>query len=122
MLDQPLVDVSTGEIIAEAGTKIDLDVIDKIEESGIFAGPGLKEVFIRLKEQPMKIICTSDIPEDHRTITVEDVMASFGYLLNLMDGLGTGDDIDHLGNRRVRRVGELCRTNSASALPVWNAL
>ena len=106
-MDQPLVDVSTGEIIAEAGTKIDLDVIDKIEESGIFAGPGLKEVFIRLKEQPMKIICTSDIPEDHRTITVEDVMASFGYLLNLMDGLGTGDDIDHLGNRRVRRVGEL---------------
>ena len=107
VLDQPLVDVSTGEIIAEAGTKIDLDVIDKIEESGIFAGPGLKEVFIRLKEQPMKIICTSYIPEDHRTITVEDVMASFGYLLNLMDGLGTGDDIDHLGNRRVRRVGEL---------------
>ena len=107
VLDQPLVDVSTGEIIAEAGTKIDLDVIDKIEESGIFAGPGLKEVFIRLKEQPMKIICTSDIPEDHRTITVEDVMASFGYLLNLMDGFGTGDDIDHLGNRRVRRVGEL---------------
>ena len=107
VLDQPLVDVSTGEIIAEAGTKIDLDVIDKIEESGIFAGPGLKEVFIRLKEQPMKIICTSDIPEDHRTITVEDVMASFGYLLNLKDGLGTGDDIDHLGNRRVRRVGEL---------------
>jgi len=107
VLDQPLVDVSTGEIIAEAGTKIDLDVIDKIEESGIFAGPGLKEVFIRLKEQPMKIICTSDIPEDHRTITVEDVMVSFGYLLNLMDGLGTGDDIDHLGNRRVRRVGEL---------------
>ena len=107
VLNQPLVDVSTGEIIAEAGTKIDLDVIDKIEESGIFAGPGLKEVFIRLKEQPMKIICTSDIPEDHRTITVEDVMASFGYLLNLMDGLGTGDDIDHLGNRRVRRVGEL---------------
>ena len=107
VLDQPLVDVSTGEIIAEAGTKIDLDVIDKIEESGIFAGPGLKEIFIRLKEQPMKIICTSDIPEDHRTITVEDVMASFGYLLNLMDGLGTGDDIDHLGNRRVRRVGEL---------------
>ena len=107
VLDQPLVDVSTGEIIAEAGTKIDLDVIDKIEESGIFASPGLKEVFIRLKEQPMKIICTSDIPEDHRTITVEDVMASFGYLLNLMDGLGTGDDIDHLGNRRVRRVGEL---------------
>ncbi len=107
VLDQPLVDVATGEIIVEAGTKIDMDVIDKIEQSGIFAGPGLKEVFIRLKEEPMKIICTSDIPEGHRTITVEDVLASFGYLLNLIDGLGTGDDIDHLGNRRVRRVGEL---------------
>ena len=107
VLDQPLVDVSTGEVIVEAGTKIDLNAIDKIEESGIFAGPGLKEVFIRLKETPMKLICTSDIPEEHRTITVEDVLASFGYLLNLMDGLGTGDDIDHLGNRRVRRVGEL---------------
>ena len=107
VLDQPLVDTATGEIIVEAGSKIDMDAIDKIEQSGIFAGPGLKEAFIRVKEQTMKLICTSDIPEDHRTITVEDVLASFGYLLNLMDGLGTGDDIDHLGNRRVRRVGEL---------------
>ena len=107
VLDQPLVDTATGEIIVEAGSKIDMDAIDKIEQSGIFAGPGLKEAFVRVKEQTMKLICTSDIPEDHRTITVEDVLASFGYLLNLMDGLGTGDDIDHLGNRRVRRVGEL---------------
>ena len=97
VLDQPLVDTATGEIIVEAGCKIDMDAIDKIEQSGIFAGPGLKEAFIRVKEQTMKLICTSDIPEDHRTITVEDVLASFGYLLNLMDGLGTGDDIDHLG-------------------------
>ena len=35
------------------------------------------------------------------------MLASFNYLLNLMDGYGTGDDIDHLGNRRVRCVGEL---------------
>lgn len=41
------------------------------------------------------------------TVTNEDVFASFNYLLNLMDGHGTGDDIDHLGNRRVRCVGEL---------------
>ena len=34
-------------------------------------------------------------------------MASINYLLNLMDGVGTTDDIDHLGNRRVRSVGEL---------------
>jgi DNA-directed RNA polymerase subunit beta len=53
------------------------------------------------------LIFTSGIPEKLRTITVEDVLASFGYLLNVMDGHGEKDDIDHLGNRRVRCVGEL---------------
>ena len=107
VLDAPLVDTSTGEIILPAGTRIDDKAIDIIEQSEIFSGVGLKEVFIRVKEQVLKLICTADIPEKHRTVTVEDVLASFGYLLNLMDGLGTGDDIDHLGNRRVRSVGEL---------------
>ena len=107
VLDAPLVDTSTGEIILPAGTRIDDKAIDIIEQSEIFSGVGLKEVFIRVKEQVLKLICTADIPEKHRTVTVEDVLASFGYLLNLMDGLGTGVDIDHLGNRRVRSVGEL---------------
>ena len=107
VLDAPLVDTSTGEIILPAGTRIDDKAIDIIEQSEIFSGVGLKEIFIRVKEQVLKLICTADIPEKHRTVTVEDVLASFGYLLNLMDGLGTGDDIDHLGNRRVRSVGEL---------------
>ncbi len=107
VIDAPLVDTSTGEIILPAGTRIDDKAIDIIEQSEIFSGVGLKEVFIRVKEQVLKLICTADIPEKHRTVTVEDVLASFGYLLNLMDGLGTGDDIDHLGNRRVRSVGEL---------------
>jgi DNA-directed RNA polymerase subunit beta len=53
------------------------------------------------------LIFTSAIPEKLRTITVEDVLASFGYLLNVIDGYGEKDDIDHLGNRRVRCVGEL---------------
>ncbi len=50
---------------------------------------------------------TTGIPEKTHTVTVEDVYASFNYLLNMMDGKGSGDDIDHLGNRRVRCVGEL---------------
>ncbi len=41
------------------------------------------------------------------TITVEDILASVNYLLNLSHGVGTADDIDHLGNRRIRAVGEL---------------
>ncbi|WP_342252567.1 DNA-directed RNA polymerase subunit beta [Spiroplasma endosymbiont of Amphibalanus improvisus] len=43
--------------------------------------------------------------EEH--ITVPDIIAVFSYLLNLTEGLGQVDDIDHLGNRRVRTVGEL---------------
>ncbi len=40
-------------------------------------------------------------------ITIEDIFASISYLLNLTYGIGTQDDIDHLGNRRIRAVGEL---------------
>jgi DNA-directed RNA polymerase subunit beta len=40
-------------------------------------------------------------------IILDDIIASVSYLLNLTDGIGTIDDIDHLGNRRLRTVGEL---------------
>ena len=40
-------------------------------------------------------------------ITKEDIFASINYLLNLDEEIGTVDDIDHLGNRRIRAVGEL---------------
>ena len=42
-----------------------------------------------------------------KTVTVDDIFASINYLNNLGYGLGTTDDIDHLGNRRIRSVGEL---------------
>ena len=42
-----------------------------------------------------------------RTVTVDDIFASVNYLLGLDHGIGTTDEIDHLGNRRVRCVGEL---------------
>ncbi len=48
-----------------------------------------------------------DIPADVRCITKEDIVASIKYLLNLMNDEGKPDDIDHLGNRRLRSVGEL---------------
>ena len=47
------------------------------------------------------------IPLDVHTLTKEDIMAVVKYLLDLKDGKGEIDDIDHLGNRRVRSVGEL---------------
>ena len=48
-----------------------------------------------------------DIPEETRHVTREDIFKVFDYLLGLVDGEGMIDDIDHLGNRRIRSVGEL---------------
>src|SRR5918998_658710 len=48
-----------------------------------------------------------DLARDHRTITKEDIAAIVGHLVELNNGLGQGDDIDHLGNRRIRANGEL---------------
>ena len=47
------------------------------------------------------------VPLDHHTLTKEDIMMVVQHLLELKDGRGAPDDIDHLGNRRVRAVGEL---------------
>jgi DNA-directed RNA polymerase subunit beta len=47
------------------------------------------------------------VPQDDKTLCKEDVVATLQYLVNLRSGEGVLDDIDHLGNRRVRAVGEL---------------
>ena len=107
VIAEPLVDMETGEIILPAGTKMTEENLDKVEASGVYAEQGLRKIKIKFKEQDMDVLFTTGIEEKIRTVTVEDVLASFNYLLNLMDGHGTGDDIDHLGNRRVRCVGEL---------------
>ena len=107
VIAEPLVDMETGEIILPAGTKMTEENLDKVEASGVYAEQGLRKLKIKYKDQDMDVLFTTGIDEKIRTVTVEDVLASFSYLLNLMDGHGTGDDIDHLGNRRVRCVGEL---------------
>lgn len=48
-----------------------------------------------------------DVPPSRRLLTVEDIVTMIKGLMNLRNGNGTEDDIDHLGNRRVRAVGEL---------------
>ncbi|ABD88998.1 DNA-directed RNA polymerase subunit beta [Rhodopseudomonas palustris] len=48
-----------------------------------------------------------DAPDTHRTLRKEDILAVIKTLVGLRDGRGEIDDIDHLGNRRVRSVGEL---------------
>ena len=107
VLAEHLVDTETGEIILPKGTRMNSANLDKVEASGVYAGTGLWKIDIIHHEKPLRLLFTSGIGEKVHTVTENDVYASFNYLLNVMDGHGGGDDIDHLGNRRVRCVGEL---------------
>ncbi len=57
-----------------------------------------------------------------KCITPADIIASMSYFFNLLSGIGYTDDIDHLGNRRLRSVGELLQTNSVSVYQEWKEL
>ncbi len=119
-LDQNIVDKSTGEIVVACrddhgnAVRVDEEILNIIEQSGVFSetaiGEGLVEVYARLHEdqKPEKMLCTPT-PADYsrRTVAKADIIASISYLLNLAEGFGNKDDIDHLGNRRLRSVGEL---------------
>jgi len=109
VLHEPIVNAETGEVIIDAHTEIGSAEIKRIEDSGVFSGEGLVELFVEKQDgSAYKMICNnSNLPYEHRTITREDIIANIDYLLNLMDGFGNVDDIDHLGNRRLRCVGEL---------------
>ncbi len=127
-LAETVVDPETGEIIAEAGQVLDRRVMNRLEpylesESGF----GWNEYSVRggvpedglLKLQSLKIfspledgkvirvISNGQIDKGVKNITPEDIISSINYFLNLLHGVGNTDDIDHLGNRRLRSVGEL---------------
>ncbi len=106
---EPIVNTETGEVILEAGVLVDAEAIAKLEKSGVFAHPGMvSELMENSEGTEVKIVCNdANLPDSDRTLKPEDMIANIGYLLNLMQGIGETDDIDHLGNRRVRCVGEL---------------
>ncbi len=108
-LAQPIVDTETGEIILDAGVQVGEEQLDIVAKSGVFSGEGFAEFYITNSDGVVsKIICNNcNLEFNHRTVTREDMIANISYLLNLMDGAGHTDDIDHLGNRRLRCVGEL---------------
>ena len=108
-LAQPIVDPETGEIILDAGVQVGEEQLDIVANSHVFDGEGFAEFYIVDNDGvESKVICNNcNLPYDHRTVTREDMIANISYLLNLMDGAGHTDDIDHLGNRRLRCVGEL---------------
>lgn len=72
-------------------------------------GAAVQEIYVYPEEHNERIvkILGVDPLSEKKTITVSDIIADYSYILNLMDGLGEVDDIDQLGNRRVRTIGEL---------------
>ena len=111
------------EVIAEAGEVVTKDLLEKLKS--VFAeGYGVKEVLINEeldsfnKVQIVKVysnnnpdrivpIIGNDQTIDLKRLTISDVYATVSYYLNLHEGIGNFDEIDHLSNRRVRQVGEL---------------
>jgi len=65
------------------------------------------KVYNNDKDKKVCNIVGTDLNSTAQTVTISDILAGFSYFLNLIDGFGDTDDIDHLGNRRIRCVGEL---------------
>ncbi len=126
-LAETLADPETGEIVLEKGAVLDkknmailapyLDRKDfktttytPVEEGVVTTPMTLQTILVESPEDPEKalpIIGNGHIDAKERTIQPADIIAGMNYFLNLPLGIGSADDIDHLGNRRIRRVGEL---------------
>ncbi|MEB6301844.1 DNA-directed RNA polymerase subunit beta [Mammaliicoccus sciuri] len=125
-LAEPIVDVETGEIAAEEGTVLDRRNLDKIIDvlesnanihvyelnSGVLDEPvevQIVKIYIPGDEEKRTttVIGNAFPDEAVKCITPADIISSLSYFFNLLHGVGYTDDIDHLGNRRLRSVGEL---------------
>ncbi|HAZ39992.1 MAG TPA: DNA-directed RNA polymerase subunit beta, partial [Exiguobacterium sp.] len=127
-LAETLVDPETGEVIAEAGTVLDRRMLDKVlpflegsvgyieatPTGGVTQGEAFNLQSIKVfapddaeGERIINIIGNGNIDRDIKHITPADMIAAINYFFNLLHEVGTTDDIDHLGNRRLRSVGEL---------------
>ena len=149
-LAEAVVDPMTGEVLAEEGAVLTMELCDTIQDSGI------DHLYIEVEERKVKILTNRAVAIDAyleefglkaddvnikervyfpvleqllneyttaeelkaaikenihelvpKHITLEDIMASINYVMQLDYGYGNVDDIDHLGNRRIRSVGEL---------------
>ncbi len=148
ILAADVVDEDTGEILAKAGTSVDKELADTIQNAGIShvwiqgiernqkvlsnmmvnlssyvsfdpteAGvtelvyyPVLKSILAEYgqDQEELKRVIRRNLSElIPKHITKEDIIASINYNMHLEEQIGTADDIDHLGNRRIRAVGEL---------------
>lgn len=100
-----VVDPATGQVIVSAGQMFDRRLADRVVEARI------REVWLQGEgDKAFRVISNvkeDGSPRDEKHITRQDILATVNYLLGLYYGIGDVDDIDHLGNRRLRSVGEL---------------
>ncbi|MBD7939220.1 MULTISPECIES: DNA-directed RNA polymerase subunit beta [Cytobacillus] len=125
-LAENLVDPETGEIIAEKGVVLDRRTLDRIlpyleknvgfKKVDLVGGVIDEEVDVQsIKiyapnedgEKVINVIGNAYVEEAVKNISPADIIASISYFFDLLHGVGDTDDIDHLGNRRLRSVGEL---------------
>ena len=112
-----------GNVVVAKDTLVTKDILEKMKPA-LQAGFGLHKVLIHEeldqydqiqeikvydKNHPDKVIPILGVDQsvEERRLTIPDVYASVSYYLNLHAGIGSTDEIDNLGNRRVRQVGEL---------------
>ena len=124
-LAETLADPETGEVIFAEGTELDADKIEELavhldnglnlvtampSPDGVVGEPiDLQMIKVYSPKNPelvVNVIGNANI-EGVKSLTPADIIASMNYYLLLSEGIGTTDDIDHLGNRRIRSVGEL---------------
>lgn len=81
-----------------------LKINTNLDEHGIV---NIVKVYANDKKEVVTNVIGTDLNLTIKRVTISDIIAVFSYFMNIMDGIGSTDDIDHLGNRRVRCVGEL---------------
>ena len=108
-LAEPLRNPETGKTIAKAGTLVTEEMLNEWEDKNLFDGTEIIRAIVNRpdSDETVVMLLVPNRPFIERTISREDIFASINYLLNLYQGVGATDDIDHLGNRRLRSVGEL---------------
>ncbi|MGX7347927.1 DNA-directed RNA polymerase subunit beta [Aerococcus vaginalis] len=125
-LAENIIDEETGEVLIPEGTVFDRENLEKYEdvikggagkmtvypnEDGVLPDPVDIQLFRvyapKDHDRVINVIGNAYPEDDVKALTIADVVASLSYFLNLYEGLGDTDDIDHLGNRRIRSVGEL---------------
>ena len=103
----PFTVISNGCVDAQPFFSFDVEAECGINERASLAG--IREILDATSdpEEQKELLRKNHDKLISRTVTVDDIFASVNYLLGLDHGIGTTDEIDHLGNRRVRSVGEL---------------